>query len=283
MRRDGIATYDGVQGYFDRRIEGFLRAHSRSIIGWDEILDGGVTRSATIMSWQGESRGVMAAKRGNDAVMAPNGPLYFDAYQGDPNDEPLAIGNLTTPQDVYEYEPTPAALTPEQARHIIGVQGNLWTEYIVTPDYLFYMLLPRMLSLSEIAWSDRHPRTWSAFSARMGAQLSWLSRHGYNFRIPNPEFGIDSASLYFANVTPSVRTVKAETGAAQTSVAIATIVPEGVIHYTTDGTAPTAASPVYGSPIAVTLAPNQRADIRAVVTMPPRRSSTVSELVLTRR
>ncbi len=215
--------------------------------------------------------------------MTPNGPLYFDAYQGDPNDEPQAIGNLTTPQDVYEYEPMPAALTPVQAQHIIGVQGNLWTEYVETPDYLFYMLLPRMLSLSEIAWSDPHPRAWSAFSARMGEQLPWLARHGYNFRIPNPEIQIDGASLSFANVTPSVRTVKAEIGEEQTNVAIATIVPGGVIHYTTDGTVPTAASPVYASPIAVTLAPNQRADIQAVVTMPSRRSSTVSELVLTRR
>jgi hexosaminidase len=214
--------------------------------------------------------------------MTPNGPLYFDAYQGDPNDEPLAIGSLTTPQDVYEYEPAPAALTPAQSRHIIGVQGNLWTEYVDSPDYLFYMLLPRMLSLSEIAWSDPHPRMWSAFSSRMGAQFSWLARHGYNFRIPNPEFGIDGASLRFANVSPSVRTVKAEIGTAQTNVAIATIVPGGVIHYTTDGTAPTAVSPVYGSPIALTLAPNQRAVIQAIVTMPSQRSSTVSELVLTR-
>ena len=282
MRRDGIATYDGVQGYFDRRIERFLRAHGRSVVGWDDVLDGGVSDSATIMSWQGASRGIKAAKRGNDVVMTPNEPLYFDAYQGDPNDEPLAIGNLSTPQDVYEYEPVPAALTTAQARHIVGVQGNLWTEYIDTPDYLFYMLLPRMLSLSEIAWSDPHPRVWSAFSARVGTQFPWLARHGYNFRIPNPEFGVEGANLRFADVSPSVRTVKAEVEAAQTNVVITTIVPGGVIHYTTDGTVPSAASFVYGAPITVTLAPNQRADIQAVVTMPSRRTSTVSELVLTR-
>ena len=118
--------------------------------------------------------------------------------------------------------------------------------------------------------------------AGRGRKFPWLARHGYNLEFPNPEFGVESANLRFADVSPSVRTVKAEVEAAQTNVVITTIVPGGVIHYTTDGTVPSAASFVYGAPITVTLAPNQRADIQAVVTMPSRRTSTVSELVLTR-
>ena len=130
---------------------------------------------------------------------------------------------------------------PAQARHIIGVQGNLWTEYIDTPDYLFYMLLPRMLSLSEIAWSDPRPRIWSAFSARMGTQFPWLARHGYNFkfRIRN-----SASERHQICASPTFRRAcgpsKAEVEAAQTNVVIATIVPGGVIHYTIDGTVPSA-------------------------------------------
>jgi hexosaminidase len=282
MRRERIATYDGVQGYFDRRIERFLEAHGRRMIGWDEILDGGVTQNATIMSWRGEGGGIRAARRGNDAVMSPDGPLYFDAYQGDPKDEPEAIGSLSTPQMVYRYEPTPAGLSPAQAAHIIGVQGNLWTEFITTPQYLFYMLLPRMVSLSEIAWSDPQPRTWDEFAQRLGDQLPWLAAHGYNFRIPNPQFSVTDADLRFDNVSPSVRTIEAQTSAAKATVAISSIVPNGTIRFTTDGSAPTVQSPAFAGPIEVSLQPNQRLDVRAIVVLPDGRASTPSELVLTR-
>ncbi len=282
MKREHIATYAEVQGYFDRRIEHFLEAHGRRMVGWDEILDGGVTRAATIMSWHGESGGIKASQRGNDAVMTPDGPLYFDAYQGDHNDEPEAIGSLSTPQDVYEYEPTPASLTPAQARHIIGVQGNLWTEFITTPPYLFYMLLPRMLSLSEIAWSDPQPRTWDEFEVRMGAQLPWLTAHGYNFRVPNPEFTVGNSPLKFSNVSPSVRTIDARTPTASVSVTISSVVPGVTIRYTTDGSIPDAHAPEYSAPLNERLEPNQRLDLYAIVVLPDGRASTPSELVVTR-
>jgi len=280
MRRKHIATYDGVQGYVDRRIEEFLAAHGRRMVGWDEILDGGVSKTAIVMSWRGEAGGIEAASRGNEAVMSPDGPLYFDAYQGDPNDEPLAIGNLSTPEDVYEYEPTPPSLTPPQAGEVIGVQGNLWTEYVATPSYLFYMLLPRMLSLGEIAWSDPHPRDWGAFEWRLGAQLPWLAEHGYAYRIPNPEFVVDGVSLRFANVSPSVRTVRATIDPGTVRVAIVTIVPGASIHYTTDGSLPTARSAVYAAPIPVSLAAGETSRIQAVAIQRDGESSTPSELSL---
>jgi hexosaminidase len=280
MKARHIKTYDGVQGYFDRRIEKFLNANGRRMIGWDEILAGGVTRNATIMSWRGTDGGIAAAKAGNDVVMSPDGPLYFDAYQGDQNDEPDAIGNLSTPEMVYDFDPT-AGIPPARKFHVIGVQGNTWTEYIATPDYLFYMVLPRELALSEIAWRDPHPRNDAGFDARMGAQIPWLLAHGYNFRIPNPVFHVDGGGLTFANVSSSVRTVTAQTDAAAVAVTIQTVVPHGTIHYTTDGTAPTAKSPVYSGPLSLSLEPLKKIDIQAVVVLPGGRTSTPSEVILT--
>jgi hexosaminidase len=280
MRAEHIATYDGVQGYFDRRIEQFLAANGRRAIGWDEMMDGKVSRNAAIMAWQGEARGRLAVQRGYDTVMTPDGPLYFDAYQGDPNDEPQAIGSLSTPQMVYEFEPTPSSLTPAQTQHVVGVQGNLWSEYIDTAPYLYYMLLPRMLSLAEIAWSDPHPRTWPGFETRLGAQVPWLSEHGYNFRIPNPEFTVSGATLHFSNVTSSVRTVRAETGDSNATVTITTVVPGAVIHYTTDGSPVVPSSPVYTAPIPVPPAANQLYDVQALVVLPDETVSRPSELLL---
>lgn len=281
MREQHIATYAGVQGYFDRRIERFLEAHGRRVIGWDDILSGGVTRSAAIMSWHDDDGGIAAARRGNDAVMTPDGPLYFDAYQGDPNDEPQAIGDLATPEMIYRYRPVPASLTAAQSRHIIGVQGNLWAEYVATSEHLFYMLLPRMLSLSEIAWRDPQPRAWNDFEFALGEQLPWLSAHGYAFRVPNPELTVDGGSLHFANVSPSVQTVDAQTKPGSVNVIISTVVPEGTIRYTLDGTQPAKTSPLYSGAIPLTLAPNQTVQITAIVVLPDGSASTPSRLILT--
>lgn len=280
MRERHIATYAGVQGYFDRRIERFLEAHGRRVIGWDDILGGGVTRRAAIMSWHAGDSGVEAARHGNDVVMTPDGPLYFDAYQGDPNDEPQAIGDLSTPEMIYRYQPVSASLTSAQSRHIIGVQGNLWAEYVGTPQHLFYMLLPRMLSLSEIAWRDPQPRAWSDFALAMGAQLPWLGGHGYAFRIPNPEFSVAGGSLHFANVSPSVRTVDAQTASGSVAVTISSVVPNGTIRYTVDGTPPSKTSTGYRNPIALSLGPNQAVRITAIVVLPDGRASTPSCLML---
>ena len=281
MKQHHFGSYDAVQGYFDRRIERFLETQGRRAIGWDDILQGGITGNAAIMSWHDDTGAIGAARRGNDAVMTPDGPLYFDAYQGDPKDEPQAIGDLSTPQQVYAYEPAPAALPPALRAHILGAQGNLWTEYIATPGYLFYMLLPRMLSLSEIAWRDPLPRRWDEFELRLGAQLSAFTTRGYNFRIPNPEFSLGGTQMRFANVSPSVRTVSAQLPPGPVTITIATVVPGGVVRYTTDGSTPTAKSPLYAGPIPVAITPEQRVDIHAVVVLPDGRMSTPSELVLT--
>jgi hexosaminidase len=283
MKREHLKTYDQVQGYFDRRIETFLKSRGRRMVGWDEILDGGVTRTATVMSWRGEAGGIRAARRGNDVIMSPDGPLYFDAYQGDPNDEPEAIGNLSTPQMVYAYSPVPHVLTPAQGAHIIGVQGNIWTEYIATPDYLFYMLLPRMLALSEIGWTPEPRKNWTSFQQRSGAQYVWLAEHGYNFRIPNPEFSVDAPHLSFANVSSSIRTVQAYTDGSDATIAIGSAIPGSSIHYTLDGSAPSAKSRVYSAPLALSVGPHKTVDVQAVVVLSNGRVSTPSELILQQR
>src|SRR5690606_8030031 len=135
----------------------------RQIIGWDEILEGGLAPNAAVMSWRGEEGGIAAAKSGHYVVMTPNDHLYFDFYQGDPATEPLAIHGHTTVNEVYGYDPVPKSLTDEEAKYILGVQANLWTEYIKTPEHAEYMAFPRVSALSEIAWTPTDKKDWEDF------------------------------------------------------------------------------------------------------------------------
>ena len=148
-----LKNEEGLQSYFIQRIEKFVNAKGRSIIGWDEILEGGLSPNATVMSWRGESGGIAAAQQSHYVIMTPgSGGMYIDHAQGR-KDEPLSIGGYTPLSQTYSYNPTPAALTPEQQKYILGVQANLWTEYIGTETKADYMLYPRLLALSEIGWS----------------------------------------------------------------------------------------------------------------------------------
>ena len=282
MRREKLRTYDDVQGYFDRRIESILSRYGKRMIGWDEMLDGGVSRSTTIMAWHSVERGIKAASRGYDVVMTPDGPLYFDAYQGDQNDEPLAIGGLSRPQDVYALEPA-RNVSFTIAKHIVGVQANLWTEYIGDPSYLFYMVLPRELALSELAWSAPERRDWVSFEKRMTPQYAWLTRDQLNFRIPNPLFAVTSAgATLFSNVNPSMRTVEMRVTGGDVSVAMETPVAEATIHYTMDGSTPTAKSRLYSAPLKTTIREGTKIDITAVTILRDGRTSTPSEIIVHR-
>ncbi len=184
MRRERLANEEDLQGWFIRRIESFLRAHGRRLIGWDETLEGGLAPEATVMSWRGTAGGIEAARQGHDVIMTPTNPMYFDYYQGNPASEPLAIGGFVPLDSVYAYEPIPAVLTPQQAAHVLGAQGNLWTEYIPTPTQAEYMLMPRMLALSEVLWSPKEARSWQGFVARLPAQLARLDAMGVRYRVP---------------------------------------------------------------------------------------------------
>ncbi|MCB0770037.1 MAG: family 20 glycosylhydrolase [Flavobacteriales bacterium] len=163
-----------LQSYFIQRIEKFVNAKGRKIIGWDEILEGGLAPNAAVMSWRGTEGGIAAAKSGHYAVMSPGSHCYFDHYQGDPANEPLAIGGYTTVQKVYSYEPIPAELKPEEAKYILGAQGNVWTEYILTPEHVEYMAVPRMLALAEVLWTPKERRDETDFIARLEEEFPKL-------------------------------------------------------------------------------------------------------------
>jgi hexosaminidase len=184
IQREGLKDERELQSYFIQRIEKFLNAHGRRIIGWDEILEGGLAPNATVMSWRGIQGGIAAARQGHDVIMTPTDFLYLDYYQGDPKTEPLAIGGFVPMEKVYSYEPVPDSLTAEQAKHILGAQANVWTEYMQTPERVEYMVYPRAIALSEVVWSPRAERDWGSFTRRLPAQLKHLDELGVNYRKP---------------------------------------------------------------------------------------------------
>jgi hexosaminidase len=172
IEAEGLADEYELQSYFIRRMENFLLGLDRNIIGWDEILEGGLAPNATVMSWRGTEGGTEAAQMGQNAIMTPVSHCYFDYYQADPETQPLAIGGYTNLEKVYHYNPIPEALSGEEARHILGAQGNVWTEYIKSPSHVEYMAYPRAIALAEVVWSPVETRDYEDFLKR----LKWHSR-----------------------------------------------------------------------------------------------------------
>jgi hexosaminidase len=184
IAREGLKNESELQSYFIKRVEQFLRANNRRLIGWDEILEGGLAPEATVMSWRGVKGGIKAARLGHDTVMSPNSYCYFDHYQSLSKREPKAFGGYLPLRKVYSYEPVPLALTAEQAKHILGAQGNVWTEYMPTPEQVEYMLLPRMCALAEVVWSAQHLRYREDFRARLSAHYPRFEMLGVNYHHP---------------------------------------------------------------------------------------------------
>lgn len=183
MQALGIGNEDSLQGWFTARIDSFLTAHGRTLVGWDEILDGGLSPNAVVMSWRGVDGGLAAARAGHDAVMAPGRYTYFDHYQSaDRAQEPLAIGGFLPLDSVYAYDPVPDSLAPDEARHILGVQGQLWTEYLPDPRHVEYMMFPRAAALAEVAWTPRGRKDWEGFLARLPEELARLDALGVEYR-----------------------------------------------------------------------------------------------------
>jgi hexosaminidase len=179
----GLKDEHEMQSWFIRQMDTFLTRQGRRLIGWDEILEGGLAPNATVMSWRGMAGGIAAAKDGHDVVMAPGSHTYFDHYQSqDKASEPLAIGGFTNIEKVYSFEPTPAELTPEQAKHILGAQAQVWTEYIPDPRKLEYMAYPRLVALCEAVWSRTDRRDFTDFMARLPVHLKRLDALDVNYR-----------------------------------------------------------------------------------------------------
>jgi hexosaminidase len=231
IKAEGLAGEHELQSYFIRRIEKFLNAHGKRLVGWDEILEGGLAPNATVMSWRGIDGGNAAASSGHDVVMTPTSNCYFDYYQG-LTGEPVAIGNYLPLDRVYSYEPVPPGLTKEEARRILGAQGNVWTEYMADARKVEYMTFPRACAMSEVVWSPSGKRDFRDFSARMAGQYERLLARGVNVRIPPPG-GFEGSAVFFRD----------------TSITLVSQVPGSVVRYTTDGEDPTAVSRILTGPL----------------------------------
>jgi hexosaminidase len=183
IRELGLKDENELQSWFIKQMDSFLTTHGRRLVGWDEILDGGLAPNAVVMSWRGTAGGIAASRAGHDVVMTPGSHTYFDRYQSANQDsEPLAIGGFLPIDTVYSYEPVPAELEPQFASHILGAQGQVWTEYIEGPKNVEYMAYPRMSALSEVLWTSRERRDFADFSARLPAHLARLDALDVNYR-----------------------------------------------------------------------------------------------------
>lgn len=180
MADEHLNSVDELQSYMIHRIEKFLNDHGRKIIGWDEIIEGGLSPTAIVMSWRGEEGGIKAVKAGNQAIMTPGKYCYLDAFQDAPNTQPMAIGGYLTLEKVYSFEPVPDSLSTKEAELILGVQGNVWTEHIPTPEHYEYMIYPRILALAEIGWSPSEVKKWDNFHTRALQAVNILREQGYN-------------------------------------------------------------------------------------------------------
>lgn len=237
MKKEKLANVDELQSYMIRKAEEFLNSKGRRLIGWDEILEGGLAPEATVMSWRGEAAGFKSARMGHDVIMTPGNYMYFDFYQADPRYQPVAIGGYTPIRKVYNYNPIPQdSLTAEEAKHFLGVQANTWTEYIPTPEHLEYMMFPRALAVAEIGWTPQEKRDWQDFKPRVNAHIPILQQMGLN---PFPLSNELEFDMVVDTIQKEIRvTMDAEKYPAE-------------IHYTTDGSTPTASSPIYQEPIVV--------------------------------
>ncbi len=237
-----------LQSYVITRMEKFVESKGRHIIGWDEILEGGLAPNATVMSWRGVRGGIEAAKQEHDVIMTPNSYLYFDYYQTrDVANEPLGIGGYVPVEQVYSFDPA-AGIPEEFKKYVIGVQANLWTEYITNFRHVEYMLLPRLAALAEVQWSDPATRDYDYFLQRLVRMMELYDRLGYNY------------ARHIFDLTASVRP---DVDSGYLEVTLNHQV-EGDIYYTLDGTEPTTASPKYASPLRIT----GDADLRAIMIRP---------------
>ena len=180
MKDEQLDNVDELQSYLIHRVEVFLNAHGRKLLGWDEILQGGLAPNATVMSWRGEQGGIDAVKSGHQAIMTPGSHCYIDSYQDAPYSQPEAIGGYLPLEKVYSYNPIPASLTPDEAKLIYGVQANLWAEYIQTDEHCEYMIYPRILALAEVAWSAPERKSWTDFRPRALKAVGYLQSKGYH-------------------------------------------------------------------------------------------------------
>lgn len=234
IRKLGLKDEYELQSWFIARIGKYINSKGYDIIGWEEILQGGLAPNAKVMSWLGEEGGIKAAKINHEVVMAPHNKYYLDYWQADPDSEPLAMGGPVTLRSVYEYNPVPESLEPDYRKFIIGVEGCLWTEYISSAEHAEYMAWPRMCAIAETGWSDRE-KEWDGFTRRLEKHLQRLK--ALDVRYCEAFF---NPYIVFHKDTPANRVVTISVDA-----------PDAKIHYTLDGSVPDAESPEYTCPFSI--------------------------------
>lgn len=225
-----------LQSYFIQRIEKFVNSKGRKIIGWDEILESGLAPNAAVMSWRGTEGGIAAAKQKHFVVMSPGSHCYFDHYQGEPKNEPIAFGGYTNVEKVYSFNPIPKELSAEESKYILGAQANVWTEYINTPEHVEYMVFPRIAALSEVLWGTSNPNNYKEFEKRLISHFEIYDKKGINY----------SRAIF--EVTSKVN--RAENGEGVLFELNSATNSNG-IRYTTDGSDPNSNSIQYLKPIEI--------------------------------
>lgn len=238
MQEEGIANVEELQSYFIRRMERFISSHGRVLIGWDEILEGGLAPGATVMSWRGVQGGWEASAQGHDVVMTPGSHVYFDHYQGDPDTEPVAFGGYTTLSKVYEFDPVVDSMTVEQKKHVLGGQANLWSEYIPDSGHSAYMMFPRLVALSEVLWSPKEKLSWEGFSEKLKQNIL-------------PRF--DATEINYAKSGYAVTAVtEVDLASKNLHVSLENEFPDTEIRYALDDETLAESSAIYTDPIALT-------------------------------
>ena len=240
IARLGLKDENALQSWMIDQFGAYLASKGRRLIGWDEILEGGLPPSATVMSWRGEKGAVDAANQNHDVVLSPSPTLYLNSLQSDRSDEPPGRIDVQTLATVYAYEPMPAGIAPDKAHHVLGAQGNLWSEYIVTPYQMQHLIFPRAAALAEITWSGKDKRDFGSFLDRVQPQIGRWRRSGIHVA--------DSAFAVGYSLSGSRGDALR---ANRASVTLATQAPYGTIRYTLDGKVPTARSPAYAAPLSV--------------------------------
>ena len=236
MKEEGLKDESELQSYMIARIEKYLNDKGREIIGWDEILDGGLAPNATVMSWRGTEGGIAAARMGHYAIMTPESHCYLDHYQDDPETQPLAFGACVPIGQTYSYDPAPDSLGTDICKYILGVQGNVWAEYLPTYEHAEYMIYPRIIALAEVGWTpvkNKHPES---FKRRINNEIRHIKAKGYN------PFTLSELVQTSQTVDYAKKRIMLSLTSEKHPIDI---------RYTTDGSEPTASSKLYKKPFAV--------------------------------
>ena len=244
IKTEGLKDEHELQNYFITRIEKYLNDKGKQIIGWDEILEGGLAPNATVMSWRGTNGAIEAAKQKHNVIMTPTSHCYFDYYQSTHPDEPTAIGGFLPLEKVYNFNPIPEELNEDESQYVLGAQGNIWTEYLPTEDHVEYMAFPRMLAMSEVVWSQSDTKNYTDFAKRV---------EHFNKRL-------DVLDINYANHLYEVEGELISKDN-KNQYQLTTTLPDKTIYYTTDGSTPNLFSNIYESPIPI----SQSTTIRAAV------------------